>query len=65
MVDREKIKRLIKSCGLTQKEVAKRISISARSLNSKLNGKEFSIREMEALIQVLGIENPEEIFFAK
>ena len=50
---------------LTQRDVAKILGISEKTLNSKLNNRGlFNASEMENLIKLLKIENPNEIFFA-
>lgn len=52
--------------GLRQVDVAKMLGISTKTLNTKLNSKgAFDSNEIEKLIEVLSIENPIEIFFAK
>lgn len=64
MVLMNEIKGRIVAKGLTQDYVAKKIGISTKTLNSKLNGKgAFDVNEIESLIKVLDIKNPIEIFF--
>lgn len=58
-----KLRAKIKEKGLSQEEVAKKIGISANSLSRKLLGKrDFSLSEVTALCDTLGIEDPQEIF---
>lgn len=53
----------LKDAGLTQKELAKRIGISAHSLCNKFGGKvPFTYREVITICDVLGIDNPREFF---
>ena len=50
---------------ITQKEMAKRMGISERTFNTKINKGCFNSNELSILIEVLGIENPMPIFFGK
>lgn len=61
-----KIKAKIVECGLTQREVAEIIGISANSFSRKLHGKrDFLLSEVIALCSVLEFDNPEEIFLVE
>lgn len=52
----EKIKQLIKEKGYTQAEIAKKMKISAKALNQKLNGvREFKLSELKALSRILKV----------
>ena len=52
--------------GYTQGEVAKKIGMSSNSLSRKLLGKrEFRLREVCMLCEVLDIDNVQEIFLKK
>jgi len=59
------LKGKMKSKCLTQADVAKKIGISTKTFNSKLNKGIFNSDEISVLIEVLDIKNPNEIFFAK
>ena len=51
--------------GLTQKDVAAALGVSQRSIVNKFKSGVFGTDEAEKLIELLGIENPCAIFFAK
>ncbi|MEG1537955.1 MAG: DUF739 domain-containing protein [Clostridiales bacterium] len=59
------LKGIIRGKGMTQEDVAKRIGLSLRTFNCKLNKGVFGSDEMERMIEVLCIENPGQIFFGK
>ncbi|HHX67241.1 MAG TPA: DUF739 family protein [Gallicola sp.] len=59
------LKGRMKAKCLTQADVAKKIGISTKTFNSKLNRGIFNSNEISKLIEILDIENPNEIFFAK
>lgn len=66
MVNSNKIKGLIKTAGMTQAECARKIGISAQSLNAKINGKtEFNSEEIVAFRDLFDLGGQvESIFFA-
>lgn len=51
--------------GLTQKEVADKMNISSRTFTSRLNKGVFGSDEIEQLMNILDINDPVSIFFAK
>ena len=51
--------------GLTQKDVAAALGISLRAVSNKFKYGVFGTDEAEKLIDLLGLENPCAIFFAK
>lgn len=51
--------------GFTQKQLAEKLEISERTLANKLTKGVFTTTDVEKLIDILKIENPMEIFFAK
>lgn len=58
-----KLKGRIAEMGMTQLEIAKRLNITAQSLNAKLNGRaNFNIAEVRILSDILAIENLKEFF---
>jgi transcriptional regulator with XRE-family HTH domain len=62
----EILKALIVRNKLSQIELAKSMGIKYHTLNAKLNGRaEFSRKEIGALINILHIENPTDIFFTE
>lgn len=65
MVNINELKAAMVRKGKTQKEVANDIGISPRSLTNKMKSGIFLSNEIEAMIRVLDIKNPVDIFFAK
>lgn len=51
--------------GYTQKSLAAKIGISEPSINRKIKNGTFGLDEAQKIIDVLDIENPEKIFFAR
>ena len=65
MVDTNALKGVIVAKGMTQQEVAKHLGMSRKTFYSKMKKGVFGSDEMEGMIELLSIENPVEIFFAK
>lgn len=65
MVDTNALKGIIVSQGMTQQDVARHIGIAPKTFYSKMQKGVFGSDEMEAMIDLLSIENPMAIFFAK
>lgn len=65
MIDTNKLKGQIVSKGMTQEEVAKEIGITPVGFYGKMKKGVFRSDEIEKMIDLLDIENPIEIFFAK
>jgi len=56
----------IKKNGYTMEEFAKAIGISKAALSKKMNGKsEFVLKEIQKIMDVLNLDSPIPIFFAK
>lgn len=65
MTNTNLLKGAIKSKGLTQGETAKKIGISAASLNYKINNRrQFTASEISKLVNLLAIVNKDDYFFA-
>ena len=65
MTNTLKLKGLFTSNGLTQKDIAKHLGVSAFTLSLKLHNKrEFKASEIDKLCSLLHIENVGDIFFA-
>lgn len=64
MVNSNELKAAMVRKGLTQKDVAKQLKITPRTLSTKLNKGVFGSDEIEQLIIMLDINNPMPIFFA-
>lgn len=66
MVAKNLLKARMTEMGKTQKEVARRMGISAQTLSYKLNGRiEFKVSEIDSLCDELGIRDKERYFFAE
>ena len=58
-----KLKGRITEMGMTQLEIAKKLNLTAQSLNAKLNGRaNFNIAEVHILSDILAIDNLKEFF---
>ncbi|MCM1365079.1 MAG: helix-turn-helix domain-containing protein [Faecalibacterium sp.] len=65
MTATNKLRALLVSMGFTQSEIADKIGISRQSFSYKINNKvEFKVSEIEAICQLLHIEDKDEYFFA-
>lgn len=65
MIDVNKLKGAIRAKGLTQAEFAQKIGICEQTLSRKLNKGVFDSNEMQAMIDILQIDDPCSIFFAQ
>jgi len=65
MIDTNALRGAIVSKGLTQQEVAIRIGISPKTFYKKMKKGVFGSDEMDIMIELLSLENPSAIFFAK
>ena len=65
MVLTNEIKGKMVARGFTQKQLAEKLEMSERTLANKLTKGVFTTTDVEKLIDILKIENPMEIFFAK
>ena len=64
MIDTNALKGTIVSKGLSQRKVAKTLGITEKTFYEKMKKGVFTSTEIEAMMSILGIENPKEIFFA-
>ena len=64
MIDTNALRGLIVSKGMTQQSVAHELGITPKTFYSKMKKGVFGSNEMEAMIKLLSIKNPQEIFFA-
>ena len=64
MVDTEKICNLMAENGLTRKDMAQALHMSANTFSSRMKSGIFKTNEIEKMIVLLQIKNPEAIFFA-
>lgn len=59
-----KVKGRMREKGLTQAVVARRLGMSTQAFSSKVNGKtDFRLSELEALCNILDINDPAAYFF--
>ena len=64
MIQTNKIRALIVERGLTQRKVANELGITEKTFYLKMKKGVFTSTEMEALIKLLNITDPIQIFFA-
>ena len=65
MVDVNKLRGAIRANGLTQAEFAQKLGVCEQTLSRKLNRGVFDSNEMQAMIDILHLEDPCSIFFAQ
>ena len=65
MVDTNKLRGCIVANGKTQEEVAKSIGITPKTFSLKMKKGIFGSDEIEKMINLLDIDDPVSIFFAK
>lgn len=64
MLDRNALKAEMVRYGYTNASLAKKLGISPRTFSTRLN-EGFGSEEMDAMIELLHIDNPTPIFFAQ
>lgn len=65
MIDTMKLKGIISERGLSQRKVAKTLGMTEKTFYGKMKKGVFDSDEIQQMIELLRIENPVEIFFAK
>lgn len=65
MLDKNRLRASWVAKGLTQAEVAKKIEMSPSTFNRKIKNGTFGTDEAQLLIELLDINDPQKIFFAK
>lgn len=65
MIKTDDLRGLIAKNGLSQSDLAKRIGIAPKTFYEKMQKGIFGSDEIQIMIDVLHIENPADIFFAK
>lgn len=63
MVSTDRLHELLVSRGITQKELAKRLGMAESTLNRHMKRGVFYSGEMQAMVEILQIEDPAAIFF--
>ena len=64
MMNAQALKAEIARAGMTQKQVAQSIGISANTFSQKLKKGTFGINEANEIVELLNIADPGAIFFA-
>lgn len=65
MVDTMKLKGIIVENGLTQEKVAEQIGLSKKTFYLRMKEAKFNSDEMEKMTDILHIDDPMSVFFAK
>ena len=65
MFDANALRAEIARNGMTQGQVAKSIGMTANTFSYKMKHSSFGIKEADRLIDLLGIQNPNAIFFGR
>ena len=65
MIKTDALRGIIVANGMTQQDVAKEIGIAPKTFYEKMKNGVFGSDEIEIMIDLLHIENPVAIFFAK
>ena len=65
MINTNLLKGRIVSKGLSQRKMAKMLGIAEKTFYDKMKKGVFTSNEIEAMMSILEIDNPVEIFFAK
>lgn len=65
VIDTNALRGAIATKGMTQQEVAEHIGMTPKTFYSKMKKGVFGSDEMEQMIDLLSIEDPVSIFFAK
>lgn len=65
MIDTNALKGIIVAQGLTQAQVARSIGMHPKTFGLKMKRGVFGSDEMEAMIELLSIQDPVHIFFAE
>lgn len=60
-----KLRGIIVSKGMTQEQVARQIGISPKTFYNKMKKQVFGTNEVQALIKLLEIDDPADIFLSK
>ena len=65
MINTDKLRGIIAERGLTQPKVAIMLGITPKTFYNKMDKRRFDSDEMSQMINLLGISNPVEVFFAE
>lgn len=65
MFDVNKLRGKIAENGMTQRQVAQRLGVTEATFSRKMKTGQFGLDEAQRLIDLLSIEHPADIFFAR
>lgn len=65
MVDTDKLRGIIAEKGYSQRKLAEELKLNETTFYRKMQRAVFDSDEIYAMIQILGIKNPTDIFFAR
>lgn len=65
MIKTDELKGIIVKNGFSQSDIAKEIGITPKTFYEKMKNGVFGSDEIQIMIDILKIENPIDIFFAK
>lgn len=65
MIDTAALRGIIAEKGFSQRAIAQKLGMTDKTFYSKMNKKKFDSDEMNAMVRILEIKNPSEIFFAR
>lgn len=65
MIATEKLKGIIAERGFSQRQVASGLGMTEKTFYTKMKKGVFDSAEMSAMVRMLEIQNPSEIFFAE
>lgn len=65
MIDTAELRGLIYKRGLSQRKVAEKLGITDKTFYDKMKKAVFNSNEMDAMIDILEIDDPAEIFFKR
>ena len=65
MVDVSKLRGIIAERGLSQRQVAQHLGMTEKTFYTKMKKGVFGTDEVEAMVELLTIENPANIFFSQ
>ena len=65
MIEINKLKAKFVENGFTQSDIAKKLGISDKTMTARMKSGIFGSDEIDKMVEILMIENPADIFFAK
>ena len=65
MIATDKLRGIIAERGMSQRQLAKQLGMTEKTFYSKMHKGVFRTDEVEQMVDILNIQNPSEIFFAR